>query len=174
MPRALQKLDERHRLAARERVKGRSNGEIATLLGCRKRTVELWFMDSLVKAEVRRLSEAVEKELTTQLAAAGFAALDALVHLVTLPDRDETIDAASKQRAAEAILDRVAGLARVEVQAAVHAAEASVRDRDRQSFVRVFEGMSDEDLAAYLNGWRSGEVDGARASDPDQLGAGAE
>jgi hypothetical protein len=74
----LLKLNTQHKAAARLRVEGRTNEQIAEDLGVAIRTLHVWFSDDLVKQEIRRLLERVEDVFVERKATAGLRALEEL------------------------------------------------------------------------------------------------
>jgi hypothetical protein len=85
MPAKLKKLEPKHHNAIRMKVEGRDHAEIAQALGFRKPTVNNWFSDPMVKAEVDAVQQRVGDLFEEKMASAGLKTLDVMTEMLEMP-----------------------------------------------------------------------------------------
>lgn len=104
MPKELKKLEPKHLAAIRLRIVGKSNEFIAEELGVKERTLHEWWSMEIVKDEIDRQMETVEKEFATRLTAGAFHGLEALERIISNPPEGISDDIYLKML--EMMLDR--------------------------------------------------------------------
>ena len=110
MAKPLHQLSPRHHQAVALRLAGESPQSIADSLGVERRTVYLWFSDTLVKQEVERRVRDVAALISERLADHTLSALDRLGEVVDLPLDTEALTVAQRLEVIREILDRSACL----------------------------------------------------------------
>lgn len=101
----LQKLEPRHRAAVRLKILGKRNDFIAEELGVQKRTLEVWFSDPIIKAELAEQLERVDLLFAERLVSSSMLGLDKLEELLQL-QVNGTIDAETMLAIIRESLDR--------------------------------------------------------------------
>lgn len=152
MPRALEKLNLKHRQAARMRVEGMSNQEIAEALNTKPETVVKWWSDPLIREEIDRLGDLADNALANRMATAGIQALEALTEIAQKPSRDPQTDDSTKIRASTEILDRIPSTARVKERGGDGDGMGNI-----QNILAFVNGMTDQQLAKALGAWHGQE-----------------
>lgn len=152
MPNPLKKLDLRHRQAARMRVEGMSNADIAEGLKVKVETLIGWWADPLVREEIDRLGDLADNALANRLATAGIQALETLTEIAQKPSRDPQADDSTKIRASTEILDRIPSTSRVKERGGDGDGMGNI-----QNILAFVNGMSDQQLAKALGAWHGQE-----------------
>jgi hypothetical protein len=150
----LQELSPKHKAACRLRIEGKNNEYIAKEIGTTKRTLVQWWGDDQVKDYLQKLAENVEQEFAIQLARAGMKSIAALTEILDLDVNpgDNGVSPHTKLEVARELMDRLPGTARI-----------GDRNRGNQgggegTQVNVFQNMTPEQLAAFVQGgWQGVE-----------------
>lgn len=166
MGKPLKNLEPRHMAAVRLRLEGKKNDEIARALGMQKRTLEVWFSDPLIKAEVDRQAARIEDVFVEKLAGAGMQALEVMLEVAQMPTADPTTTEHVKIEAAREIMDRTPALARIADRAQAAAAANQGGGTGDAQLVQIFANMPDQQLAEFIQKWQVSDGPGSPAGQP--------
>jgi hypothetical protein len=107
-------MNDRHYAAARMRIEGCSNQQIAKDLGVELRTVVKWWTKPEMEDHLKHLRARIDQAFSERMAGAAMVAINALVDTVRQPlNAPDGISPAARLDAAQALLDRVPHTARV-------------------------------------------------------------
>lgn len=107
MGKPLQSLHERHLVACRLKVEGRSASEIAAELGVKREQVYQWMCDPLVKQEISRLRADIHNLFVERMSDLGMRALAKMEELADLELEEGTrLTVSQRLEILQDILDR--------------------------------------------------------------------
>lgn len=138
------------------RLEGRSNAEIMQEVRCQKKTLWEWFSDDKVKEYMQEMAERIDTEFATQMATAGFRAVQAMVELLDMPADTPTISTHQKHEVAADLLDRFEPMATIRDKAQMKAAERETIDQAK--LIQIFANMDDAHLLNFLTSGGTGQL----------------
>lgn len=137
-----QKLTDVHKKAARMRLDGASNDDIAKECKVTKKRVMVWWCDDKMQDYLNELAQNVEQIFAEKLATAGMHALSTLTGILDKPSTDASASDHLKLEVARELMDRLPGTTRVR--------ERHDPAKDIPQLVQIFAQMPDADLLHYI------------------------